>query len=150
MTHRILGIIATETQVKNNEPSEFITKHLSFIDWHQSVKESKRWNLSEFPDQPIKSNDNKIKEVFKSLNDDFIKKHDRWIEVIKEELNKKDVNRVALCAYLDHAGTRSSNIIDMRENCIEYIIDLDFDKSPNAFTDTVKNNDFLCLFDVHE
>ena len=150
MTHRILGIIATENQVKNNEPTEFISNNLHNIDWHQGVKESNRWNLSEFPDQPIKANDNKIKEVFQSLNDDFIKKHDRWIEVIKEELNKKDISRMELVAYFDLAGTRSSNIIDMRENCIEYIIDLDFDKSPNAFTDTVKNNDYLCHFDVHE
>lgn len=144
MTHRILGIIATENQVKNNEPTEFISNNLHNIDWHQGVKESNRWNLSEFPDQPIKANDNKIKEVLNRLDKIFIRRQNFHLGIIKKELNKKTVDRFALSVYLDLAGTRSSNLIDMRENCAEYIID--FDK----WAIILKNNDFLCLFDVHE
>ena len=144
MTHRILGIIATENQVKNNEPTEFISNNLHNIDWHQGVKESNRWNLSEFPDQPIKANDNKIKEVLNRLDKIFIRRQNFHLDIIKKELNKKTVDRFALSVYLDLAGTRSSNLIDMRENCAEYIID--FDK----WAIILKNNDFLCLFDVHE
>ena len=144
MTLRILGIIATENQVKNNEPTEFISNNLHNIDWHQGVKESNRWNLSEFPDQPIKANDNKIKEVLNRLDKIFIRRQNFHLGIIKKELNKKTVDRFALSVYLDLAGTRSSNLIDMRENCAEYIID--FDK----WAIILKNNDFLCLFDVHE
>ena len=83
MTHRILGIIATENQVKNNEPTEFISNNLHNIDWHQGVKESNRWNLSEFPDQPIKANDNKIKEVLNRLDKIFIRRQNFYVFIIQ-------------------------------------------------------------------
>lgn len=164
--HKPIGILAegdTKLSVGAN-CTEFLDDESDkgqWVDWYQGVKDSGRWDVKEYPDDPIliidqgeERWDNKIpndlvRKFIKFSQDDF----KYWYDMGKENLEKKGMadlghtsDYFSLCGsksgcwLFDNSGYSGGEGI-RDKNMFDTIKDYMIKQTPKKY--------WLCLYDVH-
>ena len=155
--HRVVGIIvegSTSDEAVSNA-TEFLnneSERREWIDWWQGVKESGRWDVKQFPDEPIQltsiTSNTLCKKLIKNSHDDFDEWFKKGLAELKEQGKK---NLESTCGYFRLAsGGSSCWLFDYTSwGGGTYLRDHEELDRLKKYLKKEKKRAYLCLFDTH-
>ena len=155
--HRVVGIITegnTPKEARSNA-IEFLdseTNHGEWVDWYQGVKESGRWDVKQFPDEPIQltsiTANTLCKKLIKNSHADFDLWFKKGLDGLKEQGKK---NLESTCGYFRLAsGSNACWLFDYTSwSGGGNVRDSEGLARLRQYLRHEKKKAYVCLFDTH-